>query len=770
MSASDGSSHTISASVSGTDLAVTIDGTSQSQAIASVTSLTVIGGNGDDSFTIDSSLGTVAIPIVFDGGSGSNTLNGPAGGTTTWNVTGADSGTVGGVAFTNFGTLVGAPTSVSTFDVEPGGSVSGKVDGGTSNTGTVNVDGHRNSVEHDPTDAHSGTVVVDGTPLIYSGMAPVNISSSSVTITGSTLDPLGNCIQVAPDGSGNIVVSDLDSTCSTTLPTGETTSFAISGTTSVTFNAGTKGKNTVEFTGDFVISSGATLVVNAQVIKVDHNVKIDVGTGDISFNASYNDNGTSILGITTTLLGDNASIDLDQATLTGNDISLTATSGTLKTTVDSGQTLTGSNDLTVASTDGFDSNGTFVLNGNTCSYTGTDSTHFKSVTGCNGSVTDKAAVQKNIDEMGAAHGIDYSAVQLIYGATVDIHGASTITAGGNVTISSAVDVTATAESAGNVGYWQSGNNYAKDAIVIDSGDSDNRYQANSALTSDTTEPKSDLANWTKLTSKDASIAAAVVVATATSQLSGTSSIVATNGDVNIGSTLNTNITTTANSSGSASGAGVGVGVVVTDSEAYIDSTATEPVNAKNLTVSADTSDSTPTTGVSSPGGSDGTGDTNANSPGSADTTVCKNAGTNTCVDSSKTSAANGKADGKSTTSDGSQDFAAALAVTVLVATTQAYISPADQSADHTVDVSTGAVKVHAGATVSGSATADGGNVKFSPDAPTVAAQSGGSLTDGTTYYYEVSAIYAGDGSSAVNGTTENLGTGMLDVSNGGAFD
>src|SRR5581483_97576 len=78
------------------------------------------------------------------------------------------------------------------------------------------------------------------------------------------------------------------------------------------------------------------------------------------------------------------------------------------------------------------------------------------------------------------------------------------------------------------------------------------------------------------------------------------------------------------------------------------------------------------------------------------------------------------------------------------------------------------IKVHAGATVSGSATADAGNVKFSPDAPTATAQSTtGTLTAGT-YYYEITAVYAGDGSTVTTGTND-LALGSVTVGNLAGF-
>ena len=53
----DGSGHDVTVASDGTDLTVTVDGVAQSQPLASVTGLTVDGGNGDDTVTLDAEVG-----------------------------------------------------------------------------------------------------------------------------------------------------------------------------------------------------------------------------------------------------------------------------------------------------------------------------------------------------------------------------------------------------------------------------------------------------------------------------------------------------------------------------------------------------------------------------------------------------------------------------------------------------------------------------------------------------------------------------------------
>ena len=190
-------------------------------------------GDSNDSFTIDASLGSAGIPIAFDGGAGVNTLNGPSS-DTTWTVTGANSGTAAGVAFSNFQNLTGAANNKDTFDFQRGGSVSGVVDGGAGGYDTVSVAG--TTVVSNPTDAHSGTLVVDGTTITYTGMEPTDISGAHVLINGadSALDLKKDQMQVslgsssAPCGAGTIQVTDEVPVLDTSLA--ENQCFTISGT------------------------------------------------------------------------------------------------------------------------------------------------------------------------------------------------------------------------------------------------------------------------------------------------------------------------------------------------------------------------------------------------------------------------------------------------------------------------------------------------------------------------------------------------------------
>ena len=91
----------------------------------------------DDVIAIDiQTTSTVPLPVTFDGRAGSDTIIGPKS-DATWSVTGADSGTVAGVTFTNVENLQGAADNADTFVFARGGSVSGSVDGGAGGSDAI---------------------------------------------------------------------------------------------------------------------------------------------------------------------------------------------------------------------------------------------------------------------------------------------------------------------------------------------------------------------------------------------------------------------------------------------------------------------------------------------------------------------------------------------------------------------------------------------------------------------------------------------------------
>jgi hypothetical protein len=136
LNANDSSSATgQSYSLSSTQLAGT-DFATITYAPASLHAINVTG-SGNDTLTLLSSL---IAATTFNGGSGTNTLVGPsASSTTTWTISGANSGKVDNLTFSNFQNLVGG-TSSDAFDFTTStASLSGTLNGGggTNNNNTI---------------------------------------------------------------------------------------------------------------------------------------------------------------------------------------------------------------------------------------------------------------------------------------------------------------------------------------------------------------------------------------------------------------------------------------------------------------------------------------------------------------------------------------------------------------------------------------------------------------------------------------------------------
>ena len=105
-----------------------------------------------------------------------------------WRITGADSGTLNGVAFSDVGTLLGGADNEDTFILEQGGSLSGYLDGGPGGFDTLVIDGSYDSLVFTPTGPDSGDISVDGQLVTYAGLEPVNAgSAANVTFDGSAV-------------------------------------------------------------------------------------------------------------------------------------------------------------------------------------------------------------------------------------------------------------------------------------------------------------------------------------------------------------------------------------------------------------------------------------------------------------------------------------------------------------------------------------------------------------------------------------------------------
>src|SRR5208337_2273573 len=103
-------------------------GTFQRTGSASITygglsSLSVNGGHGADKYIIGGT--STGVATTINGGAGINTLVGPDV-ASTWNITGANAGTVGTVTFAAVENLTGGSAN-DAFKFAAGGSVTGKI-------------------------------------------------------------------------------------------------------------------------------------------------------------------------------------------------------------------------------------------------------------------------------------------------------------------------------------------------------------------------------------------------------------------------------------------------------------------------------------------------------------------------------------------------------------------------------------------------------------------------------------------------------------------
>jgi len=108
------------------------------------------------------------------GGTGNDTLIGPHE-NATWQITGENSGSVAGIAFSGVENLTGAAGNADTFVFDAAGSISGLVDGGIGGFDSIVLDGGTySSVVYHATGPDSGAIMRDGDIITYAGMEPVS--------------------------------------------------------------------------------------------------------------------------------------------------------------------------------------------------------------------------------------------------------------------------------------------------------------------------------------------------------------------------------------------------------------------------------------------------------------------------------------------------------------------------------------------------------------------------------------------------------------------
>jgi len=147
------------------------------QALSETSQILITGSEWDDSLTVDLSA-SIPVPISFaDVSRTDSDVLKVVGRDATWDITGADAGTTESVTFAGVENLLGAPNNRDTFVFNPGGSISGEIEGGAGGYDSLVIEGGTYaSVTYAATGPDSGTITLDGTTLSYEGLEPITDS------------------------------------------------------------------------------------------------------------------------------------------------------------------------------------------------------------------------------------------------------------------------------------------------------------------------------------------------------------------------------------------------------------------------------------------------------------------------------------------------------------------------------------------------------------------------------------------------------------------
>ncbi|WP_197997539.1 cadherin domain-containing protein, partial [Gimesia panareensis] len=231
--------------------------------LSDTTTITVKGGDGDDSLTVDAALATEGITVDYDG-------------------EGQDSTSPGDVL-----NLLGTTTSVEYFFTD-------------SSSGSIRIDG-------------SGTDFIT-----YSGLEPITstINTTNVTLNYSSVAEI---ITISDAGSGQTqITSTAGETLTFTNPTGlltintgdgadqiELNSLAANFTASLTIN-GEGATDTLNANGSLTFASGKSVELNVESINVANSVSLTAAS--IAFNADSVDLDGDL--VATTVSGDAATVNV----------------------------------------------------------------------------------------------------------------------------------------------------------------------------------------------------------------------------------------------------------------------------------------------------------------------------------------------------------------------------------------------------------------------------------------------------------------------------
>ncbi len=262
-----------------------------------------------------------------------------------WEIITPGGGTVVGIDFAGFSTLVGAATSNDTFVVRTGGSI-GTVDGGAGGLDSLELHPDGGEVYSIPSASDSGTITFEGSTIMYTGLEPILVDGAQdVVVTTTTPDDI---VDVSQDGDGNILVVS-------TLLSMENVTVTSTTLRLLEILAAAPGV-TIRVSGNLLLP-GVTLRIVAAYIVIN-GVTIDLrdadGNGNLVLAAGTPDDATARLTVTDAELyaGD---IELSATAAANPPATATASVTAVAETLISGQTnIEASGDVVVRSTSSVD--------------------------------------------------------------------------------------------------------------------------------------------------------------------------------------------------------------------------------------------------------------------------------------------------------------------------------------------------------------------------------------------------------------------------------
>ena len=240
----------------------------QTLTITPSTLIAVELAGGDDTLIIQLS---DSVHIEFEGGDGDgDTLLGPEI-ASTWEITGANAGTLNGqISFNGVENLAGSVDNQDTFVFTPDGSLSGTVDGGAAGFDTLVLDGGSfETVSFIALGAGSGEVWRDADAIRYSGLEPiVDNTDSANRVISLTNDADTDATLSAASATELALTGSTFASITFPVPTQSLTIDGLAGTDVVTIESIDLGSaNLVVLAESIFVSSGAE-------VKTDGNVTL----------------------------------------------------------------------------------------------------------------------------------------------------------------------------------------------------------------------------------------------------------------------------------------------------------------------------------------------------------------------------------------------------------------------------------------------------------------------------------------------------------------